>query len=59
MYFQLSLADIVFFTAADGLAIIKFPDCLQPYPDLVKHKEKIAALPKIKAYLDKRPKTEF
>jgi len=58
---KLSVADLAFFdmfekitgNPAYGDAVFK------GFPELLKHAQKVAALPNIKKWLDKRPKTEF
>lgn len=35
------------------------PDVVKNYKELLKHKEKVYALPQLKKYLESRPKTQF
>ncbi|KAK3092424.1 hypothetical protein FSP39_002668 [Pinctada imbricata] len=55
---KLSLADLAFFTASEQIAV-KFPDFMSKYPEVAKHRDRIAEIPKIKDWLSKRPVTEF
>ena len=54
--FQLSLADIALNVYIEG---VKAQDSLEKFPKLAENRKKVAALPKIKEYLEKRPKTDF
>ncbi|XP_074646001.1 uncharacterized protein LOC141902255 [Tubulanus polymorphus] len=55
-----TVADLLVFAVLDGfLQNEDFAKLLQKYPTLIAHKEKIAQLPKIAAYLSKRPKTKM
>ncbi|OWF40796.1 S-crystallin SL11-like [Mizuhopecten yessoensis] len=53
-----SLADLALFDIMDGMSM-KYDNVFASGPKVKAHMEKIAALPKIKAYLAKRPKTDF
>ncbi|XP_043251829.1 glutathione S-transferase-like [Colletes gigas] len=54
---KLSWADLLFTTYTELLSNIIGEDLNKDYPELKKLVEKVKALPKIKAYLDSRPKT--
>ncbi|XP_054003263.1 glutathione S-transferase-like [Hylaeus anthracinus] len=54
---KLSWADILFTTFLEFFSNVLESDLLKNHPELKKLSEKVRALPRIKAYLDKRPKT--
>ncbi|XP_053980880.1 uncharacterized protein LOC128877527 [Hylaeus volcanicus] len=54
---KLSWADIHFTTFLEFFSNVLETDLLKNHPELKKLSEKVRALPRIKAYLDKRPKT--
>ena len=54
--FQLTVADMALHTYIEHVA---FEDKLDKYPLLKENRKVFCALPKIKAYLEKRPKTSF
>jgi glutathione S-transferase len=58
---KLSVADLVVFNSFDTMDSLGVDSkaILAKAPTLAANRAKIAALPKIKAYLDKRPKTPF
>lgn len=55
----LTVADIVFFTVFSGMKERYCPGLVEKYPELEAFVGKIAGLPKIKEWIDKRPKTEM
>ncbi|XP_076239027.1 glutathione S-transferase S1 [Calliopsis andreniformis] len=54
---KLSWADLLYTAYTDLLSVILGADLNKDHPELKKLVEKVRALPNIKAYLDKRPKT--
>ncbi|KAF2072054.1 hypothetical protein CYY_006620 [Polysphondylium violaceum] len=56
---SLTYADISLFAALDYLPKLGFADAIETYPKLKEFKAKIANIPSIKQYLEKRPDTKF
>ena len=61
-FLQVSYADITFFDINNnilGKGKPEVPDHLNKYPKLVEHYKRVLDVPGIKAWLEKRPKTEM
>lgn len=56
---KLSWGDIYFICIADVFSQYIGFDLLTPYPNLVELQERITSVPEIKAWIDRRPETEF
>ncbi|KZC09846.1 PREDICTED: glutathione S-transferase-like [Dufourea novaeangliae] len=56
---KLTWPDLLYTAIAERLSIVVEHDVNEERPELKKLVEKVKALPKIKAYLEKRPKTEW
>jgi Glutathione S-transferase, C-terminal domain len=56
---QLTWADLAFIVLVDNLRIVAAGDVLEKQPKLHALGQRVANLPKIAAWIDKRPKTEF
>lgn len=57
--FQLSWADFYFVSVGEYMSYIAGMDLFEPYPTLKALKEKIQSLPKIKEWIEKRPKSDM
>lgn len=57
--FQLSWADLLWAAYSEYLSVVLAADPNKDHPELKKLVEKVRALPNIKAYLEKRPKTQL
>jgi len=57
---QLTWADIAYFAMSEAIAIVKEAHAqMDVYPKLKALREKVSKVPKIAAWLEKRPKTTF
>lgn len=56
---QLSWADLYYTASSEMFSGLLETDVNKDYPELKKLVEKVQSLPKIKAYLESRPKTMF
>ncbi|GAB1864926.1 glutathione transferase [Camponotus japonicus] len=56
---KLSWADLLWATFSDTVSLFSTEDLNKDHPELKKLVEKVRALPNIKAYIEKRPKTQF
>ncbi|XP_075216973.1 glutathione S-transferase-like [Lycorma delicatula] len=56
---SITWTDFVFAVSLENFELIFGKDSLEPYPHLRALKEKVFALPNIKAWIQKRPHTEF
>lgn len=57
--FQLSWADLYFAAVSDYLSYMHGSDITADYPNVKSLKEMVYALPKIKAWVEKRPNSEL
>ncbi|XP_011265517.1 glutathione S-transferase-like [Camponotus floridanus] len=56
---KLSWADLLWATFSETVSLFTTEDLNKDHPELKKLVEKVRALPNIKAYIEKRPKTQF
>ena len=59
---QLSYADVTFFDVFNSFMANgkqEVPDQLKPFPLLVEHYNRVMNIPEIKAWIEKRPKTDI
>lgn len=56
---SLTWADIAFFAMSEAMAVVKADTQIDIYPKLKALREKVSKVPKIAAWLAKRPKTNF
>ena len=62
LFLQLTYADITVFDYSNsflGKGKPEFPDHLNKYPKLAEHYKRVLDVPGIKAWVEKRPKTEM
>ena len=57
--FQVSYADIVFLNVAPGFGFVGIEDKLNEQPALAALIKRVESLPKIAAWIAKRPKSDF
>lgn len=55
--FQMTMADLAVYEVLTNV-VLRDSKILDKFPKLVEHRKRVAALPKIKEYLEKRPKTD-
>lgn len=59
LFFQVTWADFAFAVSLENFELIFGNGSLEPYPNLRALKNMVFSLPNIKAWLERRPKTEF